>query len=78
LAAIVLGLSVRFDEALVLTTQETWMVLQNLQAKDRSDGPTQERTGTHPSDAPDAAAMNKWTVVDMKNDWKRIFAFEGK
>ena len=24
----------------------------------------------------DAAAANKWTVVDMKNDWKRIFAFE--
>jgi hypothetical protein len=24
----------------------------------------------------DAAAVNKWTVVDMKNDWKRIFAFE--
>jgi len=24
----------------------------------------------------DAAAMNKWVVVDMKNDWKRIFAFE--
>jgi len=23
----------------------------------------------------DAAAANKWTVVDMKNDWKRIFAF---
>jgi hypothetical protein len=23
----------------------------------------------------DAAALNKWTVVDMKNDWKRIFAF---
>jgi len=21
----------------------------------------------------DAAALNKWTVVDMKNDWKRIF-----
>jgi phosphoserine phosphatase len=21
----------------------------------------------------DAAAINKWTVVDMKNDWKRIF-----
>jgi len=19
-----------------------------------------------------------WTVVDMKNDWKRVFAFEGK
>ncbi len=21
----------------------------------------------------DAAAVNKWTVVDMKNDWKVIF-----
>lgn len=24
----------------------------------------------------DAAKVNRWTVVDMKNDWKRIFAFE--
>jgi len=24
----------------------------------------------------DAAAVNRWTVVDMKNDWKRIFDFE--
>jgi hypothetical protein len=24
----------------------------------------------------DAAAMNHWVVVDMKNDWKRIFGFE--
>ena len=24
----------------------------------------------------DAAALNKWAVVDMKSDWKRIFAFE--
>lgn len=24
----------------------------------------------------DAAALNRWTVVDMKQDWKRIFAFE--
>jgi hypothetical protein len=23
----------------------------------------------------DAAAVNKWTVVDMKQDWKRVFAF---
>jgi hypothetical protein len=23
----------------------------------------------------DAAALNKWTVVDMKNDWKRVFGF---
>lgn len=24
----------------------------------------------------DVAAMNHWVVIDMKNDWKRIFAFE--
>ena len=24
----------------------------------------------------DAAASNSWVVVDMKKDWKRIFAFE--
>jgi hypothetical protein len=24
----------------------------------------------------DAAAINKWVVVDMKNDWNRVFAFE--
>ena len=24
----------------------------------------------------DAAAANKWTVADMKKDWKRAFAFE--
>ena len=24
----------------------------------------------------DAAAVNRWTVVNMKNDWKRIFAFQ--
>jgi hypothetical protein len=24
----------------------------------------------------DAAALNRWTVVDMKKDWKRVFAFE--
>jgi hypothetical protein len=24
----------------------------------------------------DAAAVNGWTVVSMKNDWKKVFAFE--
>ncbi|QAY97124.1 haloacid dehalogenase [Methylovirgula ligni] len=24
----------------------------------------------------DAAAINKWTVVDMKDDWNRVFAFQ--
>jgi hypothetical protein len=35
----------------------------------------QSRIGTLDK-ALDAAAVNKWTVVDMKNDWKRVFAFE--
>ncbi|WP_197087473.1 HAD family hydrolase [Bradyrhizobium sp. LTSP857] len=26
----------------------------------------------------DVARAEGWTVVDMKNDWKRVFAFEGK
>jgi hypothetical protein len=30
----------------------------------------------HLDKALDAAALNKWDVVDMKNDWRRIFAFE--
>jgi hypothetical protein len=24
----------------------------------------------------DVAATNHWVVIDMKTDWKRIFAFE--
>ena len=24
----------------------------------------------------DAAAVNNWTVVDMKRDWKRVFSFQ--
>ncbi|MGC2395396.1 MAG: haloacid dehalogenase-like hydrolase, partial [Rhodomicrobium sp.] len=24
----------------------------------------------------DAAAVNGWTVVDMKRDWKRVFKFQ--
>ena len=24
----------------------------------------------------DAAAINGWTVVDMKADWRRVFAFD--
>ena len=30
----------------------------------------------HLDKALDAAVLNKWVVVDMKNDWKRIFVFE--
>src|SRR6266436_5755382 len=30
----------------------------------------------HLDKALDAAALNRWTLVDMKKDWKRVFAFE--
>ena len=30
----------------------------------------------HLDKALDAAAINKWTVVDMKNDWKKVFSFQ--
>jgi haloacid dehalogenase-like hydrolase len=30
----------------------------------------------HLDEALNAAALNKWTVVDMKKDWKQIFAFQ--
>jgi phosphoserine phosphatase len=30
----------------------------------------------HLDKALEAAALNQWTVVDMKNDWKRVFAFQ--
>jgi hypothetical protein len=26
----------------------------------------------------DAAQAEGWTIVDMKNDWNRVFPFEGK
>ena len=35
-----------------------------------------DTTFGHLDKALDVAAMNHWVVVDMKNDWKRIFAFE--
>jgi len=31
---------------------------------------------THKQNLLDEATTKGWTVVDMKNDWKRIFAFE--
>ena len=43
--------------------------------------PPAERIATFDNDgtldkALDQAEANGWIIVDMKNDWKRIFAFE--
>ena len=38
--------------------------------------PFPDFTSFNPGYRLDAAAANKWVVIDMKNDWKRIFASE--
>jgi hypothetical protein len=32
--------------------------------------------GTYPQSLMDEAKKKGWVVISMKNDWKRIFAFE--
>jgi len=34
------------------------------------------RVGTFTQALYDEARMRGWTVIRMKNDWKRVFAFE--
>jgi hypothetical protein len=34
------------------------------------------RFGTFPQTLYDKATKQGWTVISMKNDWKRVFAFE--
>ena len=34
------------------------------------------KVGTFPQSLMDEAKAWSWTVISMKNDWKRIFAFE--
>ena len=34
------------------------------------------RIGTFPQALYDEAKKNGWSVISMKNNWKRIFAFE--
>jgi len=34
------------------------------------------KVGTFPQSLMDEAKTRSWTVISMKNDWKRIFAFE--
>jgi len=34
------------------------------------------KVGTFPQSLLDGAKRNGWSVISVKNDWKRIFAFE--
>ena len=58
------------------------LVLHDDAVREYAYGPAQElpntKVGTFPQALYDKAKKNGWTVISMKNDWKRIFAFEEK
>ena len=41
-----------------------------------AEGLPDSKVGTFTQDLYDEATKNGWVVISMKNDWKRIFAFE--
>ena len=56
------------------------LVLHDDAKREYAYGPAQElpdtKVGTFTQALYDEATKNGWTVISMKNDWKRIFAFE--
>jgi hypothetical protein len=56
------------------------LVLHDDAVREYAYGPAQglpeSRTGTFPQSLYDEAKKDGWIVISMKNDWKRIFAFE--
>jgi hypothetical protein len=56
------------------------LVLHNDAVREFAYGPAQglpdTKIGTFPQSLYDEAKSRGWTVISMKNDWKRIFAFE--
>jgi len=57
------------------------LVLHDDAQREYAYGPAQglpdTKVGTFDQALHDAAKQKGWTVISMKNDWKRIFAFEG-
>ena len=56
------------------------IVLHDDATREYAYGPAQglpdSKVGTFTQALYDEATRNGWTVISMKNDWKRIFAFE--
>ena len=56
------------------------LVLHDDAVREYAYGPAQglpdTKIGTFPQALYDEAKSKGWTVISMKNDWKRIFAFE--
>jgi phosphoglycolate phosphatase-like HAD superfamily hydrolase len=61
-------------------TRLAMLVLHDDAAREYAYGPAQglpdTKVGTLSQELYDEAKKNGWTVISMKNDWKRIFAFE--
>jgi hypothetical protein len=56
------------------------IVLHDDPAREYAYGPAEglpdTKVGTFTQDLYDEAKKGGWTVISMKNDWKRIFGFE--
>ena len=56
------------------------LVLHDDAVREYAYGPAQgladSKVGTFTQALYDEAIKNGWTVISMKNDWKRIFAFD--
>lgn len=57
------------------------IVMHNDAQREYAYGPAQglpdTKVGTFTQELYDEAQSNGWIVISMKNDWRRIFAFEG-
>ena len=58
------------------------LVLHDDAAREYAYGPAQglpdTKVGAFPQTLYDEAKKRGWTVISMKNDWKQVFAFQGK
>jgi phosphoglycolate phosphatase-like HAD superfamily hydrolase len=58
------------------------LVLHDDAKREYAYGPAQDlpdtKVGAFSQDLYDEAKKNNWTVISMKNDWKRVFAFDEK
>ena len=57
------------------------LVLNDDAAREYAYGPAEglpdTKVGTFTQDLHDEAKKDGWIVISMKNDWKRIFGFDG-
>jgi len=57
-------------------TELTYQPMQEVLSYLRANGLPDTKVGTFTQELFDEAKKDGWTVISMKNDWKRIFGFE--